>query len=123
VEESGQFPTWEAFLQALLIRFGPTYDDPMEALMRLRQVSTVTDYTTQFEALSNRLRGISKNNRLSYFLSRLQDDICLLVRMLHPPNLVAAFGLAKLQEEYLLTSRRQLRSSSTSFSFEHQSWG
>lgn len=44
--------------------------------------------------------------------------------MLHPPNLVATFGLAKLQEEYLLTSRRPLRSSSTSFSFGHQhSWG
>jgi hypothetical protein len=44
--------------------------------------------------------------------------------MLHPPNLVAAFGLAKLQEEYILTSRRPLRSSSTSFSFgRQQSWG
>lgn len=95
----------------------------MEALMQLRQVSTVADYTTQFEALSNRLRGISKKNRLSYFLSGLQDDIRLLVRMLHPPNLVAAFGLAKLQEEYLLTSQRQLCPSSTSFSFGHQSWG
>jgi hypothetical protein len=84
----------------------------------------VADYKTQFEALSNRFREISKKNRLSCFLNGLRDDIRLPVRMLHPPNLVAAFGLAKLQEEYLLTSRRQIRSSSTSFSFGRQhSWG
>ncbi|XP_062167070.1 uncharacterized protein LOC133873370 [Alnus glutinosa] len=123
-DDAGQFPTWDAFLQSLLTRFGPTYDDPMESLMRLRQVSSVSDYTSQFEALSNRLRGISESNRLSCFLSGLKDDIRLPVRMLHPPNLVAAFGLAKLQEEYLLTSRRPLRSSSSSYSFgRHQSWG
>lgn len=46
VEELGQFPTWEAFLQALLICFDPTYDDPMESLMRLCQVSTVAEYTS-----------------------------------------------------------------------------
>jgi len=64
-EESGQFPTWDAFVQALLVRFGPAYDDPMEALMRLRQSASVAEYTTQFEALSNRLRGVSDKNRLS----------------------------------------------------------
>jgi hypothetical protein len=36
VDESGQFPTWDAFAQALLTCFGPVYDNPMEALMRLR---------------------------------------------------------------------------------------
>lgn len=114
-EDSGQFPTWDAFLQALLTQFGPIYDDPMEALMQLRQSSTVTDYTTQFEALSNRLRGISKKNRLSCFLSGLKDDICLAMRMLNPSTLVVAFGLTKLPEEYLLTFRRRARASSTSF--------
>jgi hypothetical protein len=66
-DESGQFPTWDAFVQALLIRFGPAYDDPMEELMRLRQSSFVADYTAQFEAHSNRLRGVSERNRLSCF--------------------------------------------------------
>jgi hypothetical protein len=59
-EESGQFSTWEAFVQALLIRFGPAYDNPMEVLMRLRQTSSIVEYTSQFDALSNWLRGISK---------------------------------------------------------------
>jgi hypothetical protein len=43
------------------------YDDPMESPVKLRQTTTVTEYTTQFEALSNRLRGISDKNRLSFF--------------------------------------------------------
>jgi hypothetical protein len=69
----------------------------MEALMRLCQSSLVAEYIAQFEALSNRLRGISeKKNHLSCFLIGLKYDIYLPVRMLHPANLVAAFGLAKL---------------------------
>lgn len=52
-DEARQFPTWEAFLQALLTCFGPVYDDPMESLMKLRQTAIVTEYTTQFESLSN----------------------------------------------------------------------
>jgi hypothetical protein len=34
-KESGQFPTWKAFVQALLVRFGPAYEDPLEALVQL----------------------------------------------------------------------------------------
>jgi len=118
--EAGQFPTWDAFLQALLTRFGPVYDDPMESLMKLRQTATITEYTTQFESLSNRLRGVSDKNRLSCFLSGLKDDIRLPLRMLNPVTLAAAFGLAKLQEEYLLSSRRFLRSRSRSYSYSKQ---
>ena len=36
-EDAGVFGNWEALVQALLIRFGSiAYDDPMEALTRLR---------------------------------------------------------------------------------------
>ena len=42
-------------------------------------------------------------------MSRLKDKIKLLVRMLNPQNLNATFGLAKIQEEYLMTSRRNIK--------------
>jgi hypothetical protein len=43
--------------------------------------------------------------------------------MLNPANLVVAFGLAKLQEEYIQSFRRPIRSSNSSFSFgRQQSW-
>lgn len=58
MEESAQFQDWDSFTKALLIRFGPNaYDNPMEALTRLRQTGPIEDYQTRFETLSNRLRG------------------------------------------------------------------
>ena len=36
-EQAGGFPSWEVFIKALQTRFGVTaYDDPMEALIRLK---------------------------------------------------------------------------------------
>jgi hypothetical protein len=120
VEESGQFPTWDAFVHAILVCFGPTYDDLMEELIRLHQSSYVADYTTQVEALSNRLCGVSDRNRLSCFLNGLKDHICLPVRMLNPTTLSAAFGLEKLQEEYLQSSKHSPSFASASFSYSRQ---
>ena len=95
-DEASLFPTWDSFLQALLTRFGPTYDNPMEALKKLWQTTTMAEYTSQFESLSNQLRGIFDKNHLSCFLGGLKDEIRLPLRMLNPQTLVAAFGLAKL---------------------------
>jgi len=114
-DEAGQFPTWDVFTQALLTRFGPAYDDPMESLVKLRHSTTVAAYTAQFESLSNRLRGLSDQYRLSCFLSGLKDEIRLPLRMLAPRTMVAAFGLAKLQEEYLNTGRKTFKSQSSSY--------
>lgn len=62
LEESRNLVHWEGFTQALLTRFGPSsYDDPMESLTHLRQLGSVEDYKCKFEALSNRLRGLSKS--------------------------------------------------------------
>ncbi|KAF5447343.1 hypothetical protein F2P56_032901 [Juglans regia] len=105
--DSGQFNSWESLILALQVRFGPSaYDDPMEALMKLKQTSSVTLYKSQFEALSNRLKGLSEKHKLSCFLSGLKDEVRLPVKMFNPVNLGAAFGLAKIQEEYILSSRR-----------------
>ena len=52
-DEAGLFPTWDYFLHALLTQFGPIYDDPMKALKKLRQTTTVAESTSYFESLSN----------------------------------------------------------------------
>lgn len=55
--ETGTFHTQEEFSQALQVRFGSTpYDDPMESLAQLKQVSLVTAYKSKFELLSNQIR-------------------------------------------------------------------
>lgn len=40
--EDGAFHCWEEFTQAVQIKFGSSiYDDPMEALTKLKQVNSV----------------------------------------------------------------------------------
>ena len=96
-EDARVFGNWEALVQAILIKFGSTaYDDPMEALTRLRQTSIVALYKGEFEALANQIKGLSPKHKLSYFLSGLKDEVRLPIRMLNPPSLIAAFGLAKI---------------------------
>lgn len=63
-------------------------------------------YKAQFEVLLNSLKGLSKRHKLSFFLSGLKDEIRLPVKMLSLINLSATFGFAKIQEEYIMTSRR-----------------
>lgn len=70
-------------MEALLTRFGSlTYEDPMEALTRLQQTSNVVAYKGHFEALSNRIRDLSGNHNLSFFLSGLKDEVRLPMKML-----------------------------------------
>ncbi|XP_075650075.1 uncharacterized protein LOC142620613 [Castanea sativa] len=99
-EEAGVFFDRESLVQALHVRFGSTaYDDLMEVLTRLRQTTTVALYKAEFEAISNRIKGLSPLHKLSCFLSGLKDEICLPVRMLNPQSLNVAFGLEKIQED------------------------
>ena len=81
----------------------------MEALTHLKQTSSVIAYKGNFEILSNRLVGLSESHKLSYILSGMKDKIRLFVRMLVPKSLNEAFWLAKIQEEYLLSSRKGFR--------------
>ena len=116
-EATGVFLVWESFVEALLTRFGSSaYEDPMEALRRLRQISNVVAYKGQFEALSNRIRDFSENHELSCFLSGLKDEVRLPMKMLNPKNLNEAFSLAKVQEECLMSSRKFQRPSSLELS-------
>jgi hypothetical protein len=75
----------------------------MEAITRLRQTSTVALYKTQFEVLSNRLKGLPDKYKLSCFLSGLKDEIRLPLK-LSPLNLDRAFAMAQMQESVLNSS-------------------
>ena len=88
VEQAGGFTSWDVFIRALQTQFGVTaYDDPMEALTRLQQVSSVVAYKGNFEILSNRIMGLSESHKMSCFLSGLKDEIRLPIRMLVPKSL------------------------------------
>lgn len=100
LRESGQVHSWEEFVAALKVRFGPsTYEDPIGAFTKLRQTTTVEEYQTQLEILSNKISGLTEEFRISTFISGPREDLCLVVTMFKPNILYAAFGLAKLQEK------------------------
>lgn len=71
----------------------------MKTLTRLKQTRSIEDYKTQFENLSNRLKGLSDSYKLSCFLSGFHGKICLLVCKFNPHNLLTTYKLAKIQEE------------------------
>ena len=109
-EEAGVITNWDSLVQALHVRFGSTaYDDLMKVLTRLRQTSMVAMYKAEFEAMSNRIKGLSPLHKLSCFPSGLKDEIRLPMRMLNPQSLNEAFGLAKIQEEYELSCKKSVK--------------
>ena len=109
-EQAGGFASWEVIIRALQTHFSTSaYDDPMEALTRLKQTTTVVFYKGNFKILSNRIKGLSESHKLSFFLSGLKDETRLPVRMLVPKSLNDAFGLAKIQEEFLISNRKSIK--------------
>ncbi|XP_041026999.1 uncharacterized protein LOC121267215 [Juglans microcarpa x Juglans regia] len=104
--EAGTFHSWEEFTKVVQVRFGSSaYDDPMEALTCLKQINSVTTYKAEFELLSNRIEGVFEKNKLSCLLSGMKDEVRLPVRMLNPIALNDAFGLAKIQEQYVWATK------------------
>nr|GEV68180.1 transposon Ty3-G Gag-Pol polyprotein [Tanacetum cinerariifolium] len=92
--------TCAEFTKALLVRFGPTdYEDPSEALHRLKQSTTVVIYQETFERLSNRVERLLKSFLVGCFIGGLKDEIRLEVKLKKPRRLVEAMGMARLVEE------------------------
>jgi len=87
----------------------------MEALISIKQTSTVELYKTQFEMLSNWVRGLSDSHRLNCFVGGLKEEIKIRVKMLNPYNLIAIYGLARMEEENLTIIRRSWKPSSIGF--------
>ena len=108
-EETGQFTSWEGFVRALHTRFGAlAYDDLMEALTKLRQVSSVSNYKAQFEALSNRIKELFEKHKLSCFLSGLKDEMRFLLRCSIHKLLILLSDLQKYKRNIYLVTRELL---------------
>ena len=84
----------------MLQRFGPTdYEDPSEALTRLKQTSTLEAYQEAFEKLSHCIDGVPENFLVGCFIAGLKDEICLDVKIKQSRTLTDAIGVARLVEE------------------------
>ncbi|KAM0014689.1 putative retrotransposon gag domain-containing protein [Helianthus debilis subsp. tardiflorus] len=64
--------TWEAFTVALLKRFRSTdFEEPEGLLAKLQQTSSVADYRSRFEAISNRTMALPVEFLISCWISGL----------------------------------------------------
>uniref|UniRef100_A0A2N9FHP4 Ty3 transposon capsid-like protein domain-containing protein n=1 Tax=Fagus sylvatica TaxID=28930 RepID=A0A2N9FHP4_FAGSY len=101
---------WDNFARAIKLRFGPpSYDDPMELLIKLKHVNSIEEYKGLFESLSNRIRNLSSMHKLSCFISGLKDEVRLAIKMQGPRTLGEAYALAEIQEQYLANVKRSTR--------------
>ncbi|KAH7545445.1 hypothetical protein FEM48_Zijuj01G0094700 [Ziziphus jujuba var. spinosa] len=99
--------TWLEFSKSLLHRFGPTdYEDPSEALTRLKQTTTVEAYQESFEKLSHQVDGLPERFLIGCFVAGLKDEVRIDVKIKHPRSLAEAIGVARLIEERNYLHRR-----------------
>ncbi|KAL5555249.1 hypothetical protein UlMin_037485 [Ulmus minor] len=92
--------TWDEFTKAIQLRFGPTdYEDPTEALTRLKQTTTIAAYQEAFEKLSHRVDGLPENFLIGCFIAGLRDEIRIDVKIKQPRTLADTIGVARLIEE------------------------
>ena len=99
---------WNEFTKAVLHRFGPTdYDDPSEALSRLRQTTTVNAYQEAFENLSHKVDDLPENFLIGSFIAGLKDEIRLDVRVKQPKTLYETISVSHLIEERNLFQQKQ----------------
>jgi len=71
-------PSWPRFTKSLIEWFGSIGDDPMVALMCLRQKNSVDAYHEEFDSIITRLK-LSNDHILSCFLGGLKKEIQMMV--------------------------------------------
>ncbi|KAL5739171.1 hypothetical protein ACOSQ2_028351 [Xanthoceras sorbifolium] len=92
--------TWDEFTKVVHLQFGPTdYENPSEALSRLKQMTTIQSYQEAFEKLSYKVDNLPKNFLIGCFIEGLRDDIRLDVNVKQPWTLADTIGMARLIEE------------------------
>ena len=92
--------SWEDLTRALLHRFGPTeFDDPSEALTRLKQTTTVEVYQDEFERLSQLIDNLPDTYLIGCFIAGFKDEVRLDVKIKKPRTLPEAMGVTRLVEE------------------------
>jgi len=100
-------PISELVEAMVILREDNAFDNPSRALTNLKQTSTVEKYRLQFEVLFEVLSiWILKNSTNEFwvntFIGGLEEEIRVLLTMLKPTSLQAAFGFTLLHKEEVL---------------------
>lgn len=112
--------SWEKFKEDVNHRFGDLGDDyGVEEFNKLQQSSTVMAYQEKFEELRAivllKNPGLTESYLVSNYLSGLQEELKVLVKMHKPQTLQEAFEIARWQEKALEVIFKKNLTSSRSF--------
>ncbi|KAJ0614111.1 putative retrotransposon gag domain, aspartic peptidase domain superfamily [Helianthus annuus] len=101
-----QISSWEAFTVALLKRFRSSdFEEPEGLLAKLQQTTTVADYRSRFEAISNRTMPLPVDFLIRCWISGLRCDIKQSVICHGPTTLEDAMDKAQLHERRIQFER------------------
>nr|GEU62734.1 hypothetical protein [Tanacetum cinerariifolium] len=99
-EDQVQLPSFH--FDGIALQFGPTdYEDPAEALSRLKKITTVASYQEAFEKISHQVDGLPEIFLVGCFIGGSKEEIWLEVKLKTPKNLTEPIGMALLVEEKL----------------------
>lgn len=93
------YPTWPQYIAAVTMRFGEAYEDPLSALIQVKQSGKVQEYVDEFELALTQV-SLPSEHSLSIFLAGLEHHTQMHVRMFNPTSIAHASSasLAKLHE-------------------------
>ncbi|RZS14395.1 hypothetical protein BHM03_00046067 [Ensete ventricosum] len=104
-------PSWGQFKREFLIRFRLSkYKNNNGQLAKIRQISTVQEYQSRFECLSNRTRDWSEIQLVRKFIEGLNPEIQCEVKARHPRTMIAVVSFASVHERKFIMDTRRNRS-------------
>ncbi|GJY93093.1 retrotransposable element Tf2 [Tanacetum coccineum] len=100
IKSKGEQVTWNEYKEAITLRFGLVFDDPMAALKNAKYDKSAKDYQDIFDNLLCRVE-VSEEHVISLYLGGLPTELEMAVRMFKPKTLSDAYCLTTLQEATL----------------------
>ncbi|RWW54012.1 hypothetical protein BHE74_00039429 [Ensete ventricosum] len=104
-------PLWRQFKRELLICFGLSeYKNINGQLAKIRQTSTVQEYQSSFERLSNQTRDWSEIQLVREFIEGLNPEIRCEIKARHPRTMIVAISFASVHKRKINIDTRRNRS-------------
>ncbi|GJV98682.1 gypsy/ty3 retroelement polyprotein [Tanacetum coccineum] len=97
IKTKGENISWTDYKDAISLRFGSVYDDPMALLKNAKYDKSAKEYQDTFDTLLSRVE-VSEERAISLYLGGLPIELEMSVRMFRPKTLSDAYCLTTLQE-------------------------
>nr|GEZ04923.1 hypothetical protein [Tanacetum cinerariifolium] len=91
--------SWNSFKEAIMLRFGSAYDDPMGDIKNLRHTGTIEEYQNAFDRLLSRI-DFPEDQQVSCYIDGLHSEVELVVRMFRPKTLGQVFDLELVADPF-----------------------